>query len=115
LAIRGLAQLVRTSTAVDAERRVQLARKAMGLAKRAEEKRLLISALGTVGHAAAAGEIQALLSDQELRQEAAQAGLQLAEVLLQSDPAKGKALAKAILDADISPAINKSARKMVGR
>ena len=72
-------------------------KKADALAKRIDEKRLILGGLPLVGSAEALSMVSASWDDDQLRKEAEQTGLKMAEKLGKKYPAEVKALADKLL------------------
>ena len=89
LALRGYLRLARTAKALE---------QAAPLAKAAEEKRLLLAALGEAADAAALKLATPFLDDPEVRAEATLAALKIADAVLAADPEVVKAAMRKVLD-----------------
>jgi HEAT repeat protein len=114
-AMQGVARLIKTAETEPAEARIEVATAALAAARRNEEKKLLLSAVGSVPDARAATVIQPLLSDPNLKREAGAAALNLAEVLRRTDRKTARALAQAVKDANISETLNQRADRLLSR
>lgn len=115
LAIRGLVRLIKAADQVPADERVTLALATMEATRRVDEKKLVLSALGTIPHPKAIATLKPLLTDPDLQNEAGLAALSLANLLRESDPAAARDLAQAVGDADISRNLSRQARFMLRR
>lgn len=109
LALRGLASLVAATESESGAVRTETTLAALKVAKRLEDKKFLLAALGTVTHAKAAAALKTLLADPELKNDAGLAGINLATKLLKTEKAAAKDLAKAVKAADLSVDLSKKA------
>lgn len=91
LSLRGYIRMARMDNKRPSEERCREALAALPLAKRPEEKRLVVSALAEAGGAQAVKALIDLLTDAAVKTEAAQATLQVAESLAKSAPADAQA------------------------
>lgn len=115
LAIQGVARLVQsTDTATPAER-VEAASQALTLAQRPEDRKLVLSALASVGNAKAAEAIKPLLTDPALKDDAGPAAASLAEALVRTDRAAAKSLAQAITNSSPSADVLRRAGAVLRR
>ncbi len=115
LALRGIARLVQSEDQVPAAARIDAALGGLKAAKRAEEKKLLLSALATVPDRRAADAITPYLQDPKVKDDAAVAGLNLAEKLVRADRKTAQALARQIRDANVSDDLNRRADRILRR
>lgn len=115
LAMQGVARLVRSAESEPAQARVETATAALAAARRDDEKKLILSALGTVPDARAAAVLQPLLTDPNLKSEAGAAALTLAESLRRTDRQTARQLAEAVKAANISDSFNQRADRLLGR
>ncbi len=104
LALRGAIRLAGPASNLPAEQAVKLLADAMGLASRAEEKKLALAALGEVEHAAAMDLAAKCLSDQQLEVEAATAVVKIAKSVRATNADAAGAAVQKILDVCKSPA-----------
>lgn len=105
LALRGFVRLVPQQDAPDAKK-LEALKKAMAMADRNEEKRLVLSALGNVATAEALALVASHLDDPSLKEEACLAAVSIAEKL----PASA-----AVADAMRQVAKSTSNKKLAGR
>ena len=70
---------------------------AMALAKRPEDKKLVLGGLGTAGSKAALELVERYIKDEQLQTEAGLAAVQIADKLRQSDPTRARAALKNVL------------------
>ena len=115
LAIQAIARQVQSADKEPAAARLQAAQAAMKSAKRDEEKRLLLSAFASVPTPKAAEAIKAFLSDPNLKAEAGQAGVTLAEALRKTDKPAARSLAQAIKDAKVSEDLTRKADAILNK
>lgn len=111
LAVQAVCRLVRSSESVAPEARVKATLDALKAAQRPQEKKQAVAALASVKHRKAADALLGLMRDSELKTEAAQAALSLADALRKSDRGMAVKLAKAVKQADVSPDLNKKAEQ----
>jgi len=98
LALRAFVRLVPQQDASDAQK-VDSLKDAMGQAERAEEKRLVLSALGNVPAAAALALVTSHLADPVLKEEACLAAVAIAEKLVPRHKAEVAAAMKQVIQA----------------
>lgn len=115
LALQGVARLVRSAESEPAQARVEAATAALAAARRDEEKKLILSALGAVPDARAAAVLQPLLAEPNLKREAGAAALSLAESLRRTDRKTARQLAEAVRAANISDSLNQRADRLLNR
>ena len=115
LAMQGIARLVKSSESEPAPNRVDAAVAALESARRDDEKKMVLSALGAVPHVKAAGAIKPLLADPNLKKEAGAAAMALAESLRRTDRKTARDLAQAVKDANISDSLNQRADRLLTR
>jgi HEAT repeat protein len=115
IAVQGVVRLVKSSENESASARADAALAAMNAAQRDEEKKLALSALGSVPDSRCAAAIKPLLSEPALKEEAGLAGVTLAELLLETDQAAAKDLARAVKAANVSPGIAKRADELLNQ
>ncbi|MGB9601951.1 MAG: hypothetical protein ACPMAG_04090, partial [Limisphaerales bacterium] len=77
-----------------------------------DDKKLVISAMATVPEQRIATTLKSLIGDEKFKQEAAQAGIAVAEALSKTDKATARELAAAIRDAKINDELNKRASRI---
>jgi HEAT repeat protein len=113
LATRGALRLITVSQSAALEDRVTLCLKLLDKARRDDEKRQAIAALGALPSAQAADRLLELAKDQNLKGEAGLAAVTLAGNMLMTNRQAAQELAKKILDMNISPDINSRATAIV--
>jgi len=91
LGLRGYVRLARSSESRKAEDRVAMFREALSIAERAEEKKLVLGALGGVPSVAALDLVEPYLADQALKSEAQAACLRLAQSVAREEPGRARA------------------------
>ncbi len=109
LAIQGVVRLVKISDEEPAEARLAAALRAMSVATRDEDKKLVLSALASVPDIKAAEAIKSYLNDPKFEPEAGLAGVALADSLRKVDKKAAKSLAQAVIDANVSPEVTQKA------
>jgi HEAT repeat protein len=109
LALQGIARLVRSADKEAADARLQAVAAGMKAATRDEEKKLLLSAYGSIHDARAAEALKPFLSVPELKSDAGLAVLSLSQSLLKKDKTTAKNLAQAVKAANISDDLNRRA------
>ncbi len=115
LALQGVVRLVKSADNEPAQSRAEAALAALAAGRRDEEKKLAISALAAVPHPQTVAAIKGLLSDPKFKIEAGLGGLNLADLLFDTDPAAAKALAGALKEANISMQISRRADAILRR
>jgi HEAT repeat protein len=115
LAVQAVARLVKSSDQERAANRVKAALAAIKVAKRDEDKKLLLSALASVPDKSAGEAIKPYLSDPQYQQEAGLAGITLAETLRRTDRPAARDLAQAIKNASISEDLTRRADAILRR
>jgi HEAT repeat protein len=115
LAMQGIARLARTAENEPAEKRADLVLAAMKITRTVAEKKLLLAALADVPHAKSVQAIKDLLTDADLKSDAALAGLGLAENLMKSDKTLAKDVAQAVETANVSPESTRRAQRLLRR
>jgi hypothetical protein len=115
LAIQGIVRLVKTLDNQPPARRVDAALAALRAARRDEERRLALSALGVVPDAKAVEALRPLLGDASLKNDAGATALTLAEALRRGQRPLARQLAQAVRDANISEALNQRAEALLNR
>ncbi len=115
IAVTGLSRLVSSSDKTPAAERVKAAADLLKISRRPEEKRAVLSALGSIGDNAAAETILGALSDADVKVEAGLAATTLAEKLLPANAAAATALATKIKAAAVSDAVTKKAEAILAK
>ncbi len=113
LAIQAVARLVKASDKEPADARLGASLAAMKAATRAEDKKLLLSALASVSSAKAAEAMKPFLAEVQLQPEAALAALSLSEALLKTDKPAAQTLAQAVKDANVSAELTRQAEDVL--
>jgi len=115
LAVQGLAALVRSAEAAPAASRVELALAAYNAARRLEEKKLILSALGAVPDRRAAEALKPFLKDPQFKTEACAAALSLGEALARSDRRTARELATEVKTATDDASLVRRADRILSR
>jgi HEAT repeat protein len=113
--MQAIVRLVKSSENEPADSRADVALAAMAAARKDNDKKLVLSALGTVPNMKAVEAIKPLLADATFKADAGQAGISLAEILVRINKQAGKELAQAVKDAAISDDITKRANRVLSR
>lgn len=113
LALRAIARLASDADELDTTAREDALRRALATAERAEEKKLLLSALGGCHTAGALDCTQEHLSEGDVAAEAAVAWAQIAEALRDSHPELVRTSAQAALDTVRRAAVPQDAQRAV--
>ncbi len=113
LSLAAVVRLVKTSETQPAADRAATAVAAMKAARRDQDKKMVLSAFGTIPHADAAAAVKVWLANPALKAEAAQAGISLAELLVKTNPTVAKDLAQAIKTANVSRNLTSRANKII--
>lgn len=87
--------------------------RAMQLAERVEEKRLVLNGLGSANSAEALAIVEPYLKDERLQTDAATASVQIANRLRQEDPARARTALANVLSAIDDPRIRKQAQDVM--
>jgi HEAT repeat protein len=115
LAVQGIARLVQSADRGTAAERVDAAVRALKAAQRPEDRRLVLSALGSVNDRRALDAMVKLLADPAVKEEAAPAAAAAAEALFRIDRAAAKALAQAVTNAAVSSEATRRAQNLLRR
>lgn len=113
LAMRGAMRLIVTSDSAPLEDRVALAFRAFDSARRDEEKRQIIAAMGSLPSAKVAERLLSLTKDELFRGEAGLAVVELAGNMLRSDRQAARDLAEKIRELNLSEDINNRAEAVM--
>jgi hypothetical protein len=113
LAIRGIARLVESDDKPPAASRVEAAVAALKAARRADERKLALTALASVQEGKAAEALRGYLTDPDLQEDAGTAALTLAERLRRSQADAARQLVQAVREANISDELNKKADSLL--
>ncbi len=87
--------------------------RAMDLAERPEEKKLVLGGLGSAGSAQALALVERYLKDEPLQAEATRAAVQIANRLRQEDAARARAALDSVLSVVKDPRIRKQAQDII--
>ena len=106
LAMRGALRLIVTGDSTSLDQRVALCSRAFDIARRDDEKRQVIAAMGALPSPKLAERLLALAKDGSFKTEAALAAVELAGHMLRSDRAAARDLAQKIRDLNVSDDVN---------
>jgi HEAT repeat protein len=109
LAIRGAIRLIKAGTTAPLDDRTELCFSAFDQARREEEKKLAVSAMGSVPDRKVAARLLDLVKDDSMRAEAGLAAVELAGNMAMTDRQAAGELAQKIRDLNISDEINRRA------
>lgn len=112
LAIRGAMNLIKSNIDNPIEERAALCFEALDNCRRDDEKKLVISAMGTVPDTKIAERLVILAGDENLKTEAGLAAVELAGSMLRTNRQTAMDLAKKIQDMNISEEINTRAKQI---
>lgn len=113
LTLRGYIQMAAMKEFnLNSNKRMEMFKKADALAKRIDEKRLILGGLPLAGSAEALSMVSAYWDNDQLRKEAEQTGLKMAEKLGKKHPAEVKALADKLL-ASKNASVTEKAKKVL--
>ena len=113
LAVRGALRLIVTSDSAPLDKRVALCLHAFDIARRDDEKRQVIAAMGALPSAKIAERLLALAKDGSFKTEAALAAVELAGNMLRSDREAARDLAQKIRDLNVSDDVNSRAEAVL--
>jgi HEAT repeat protein len=113
LAIRGALRLIKSSNSAPLEDRVKLCFYAFDNARRDEEKKQAISAMGSLPSEKVAARLLELAKNDSLKTEAGLAGVELAGNMLRTNRQAARDLAQKIRDLNISDEINNRADRII--
>lgn len=106
LAVRGALRLIVTSDSAPLDTRVALCSRAFDVARRDDEKRQVIAAMGALPSPKVGERLVALAKDGSFKTEAALAAVELAGNMLRSDREAARDLAQKIRDMNVSDDVN---------
>jgi len=109
LALRGWIGMIGKSK-LKTEEKVQSFREAMELSARPEEKRMVLSEIGKVGHLDSLKIVEPYLNDEGVKREALQAYAQLGESLVDRQPAIAKEVLQKVLAATTDNSLREKAQ-----
>ena len=110
LALRGCLRVLGLPNAPPPEERLKLLGDAMKLARRPDEKKEILGAMGGVPSLDALKHVEPFLADEALKAEAAIAAVKIASSLIGSQPDAAKAALKKLLDAAPNDDVKKQAQ-----
>ena len=113
LATRGAVRLIRESDSAPLNDRTKLCFFAFEQARRDEEKKQAISAMGSLPNEKVAGRLLELARDTNLKTEAGLGAVELATNMLRTNRQAGRDLAQKIRDLNISDEINRRADRII--
>jgi hypothetical protein len=113
LATRGAVRLIRESDSAPLNDRTKLCFFAFEQARRDEEKKQAISAMGSLPNEKVAGRLLELARDANLKTEAGLGAVELATNMLRTNRQAGRDLAQKIRDLNISDEINRRADRII--
>jgi HEAT repeat protein len=113
LALRGYVQMIGLRKNRPVDESLQMCRKAMGAARRNEEKRLALAAIGSVPDPKALKAAEAHFADQALKDEAAIAVIRIARAISAFHRAEAKAAAKRAMAATDNKEVRKQAESAI--
>jgi HEAT repeat protein len=113
LAVRGALRLIKSSNSAPLDDRVKLCFYAFDKARRDEEKKQAISAMGSLPSEKVAARLLELAKDDSLKTEAGLAGVELAGNMLRTNRQAARDLAQKIRDLNISDEINSRADRII--
>lgn len=112
LALNAITQIVRSAENEPVKSRADALLAVFNSARSDSDKKSVISAMATVPESRIAEVLKSLLKDEKFKQEAAQAGISVAEALAKTDRNTARQLASAIKEANINEELNKRASKI---
>jgi hypothetical protein len=113
LAIRGAIRLIKDSDSAPLNDRTALCFKAFDQARRDEEKKQAISAMGSLPNEKVAGRLLELTKDINLKAEAGLGAVELAGKMLRTNRQAARDLAQKIRDLNISDEVNSRADRII--
>jgi HEAT repeat protein len=113
LATAGVIRLVKESKSAPVENRVELCLKVLDKARRPDEKKLAIAALGSLPNQQAVERLLKLAQEPEFKVEAGLAAMELADNMRRANKDGAKKIADDIRKLDISPDVNSRADKLL--
>jgi hypothetical protein len=114
-ALAALVNLVKNVETATHDQRLVVARATLNLTHSAADTKLALSALAAVPDAQSATAVKGLLQDADVKREAGATALTMAEALAKTDKAAARDLAQAVKEANISPALNTRAGRLLGK
>jgi len=113
LALRGYVQLLDKAKNIPAQQKLLQYREAIKLAESNQEKKSILGVLANVKTVSALQYAQTFLSNANLKQEAAQACIAIAQVVYTRDIKTTKAALEAVLAAEVMDTFQEPARKLI--
>jgi HEAT repeat protein len=113
LALGGAVRLIQTSTAAALDDRTKLCLAAYDCARRDDERKLVISAMGALPTTQMVDKLLAIVKNDNLKAEAGMAAIQLAGNMFAADRQAAQDLARKIRDMNISNQVNSSADNII--
>ncbi len=113
LGLRGYVRLLGMARQRPPQESARLYAEALGLARRPDEKKLVLGGLAGVAHPEALKAVLPLLDDAAVRAEAGQAALRIARAIAPSDPASAEAAAKRVLAAAGDAELRRQAQELL--
>jgi hypothetical protein len=113
LGLRGIVRLIQQSKAVSLDQRSADCLAAMEAARRSDEKKLVIAALGTLPTVQAADQLLAQIESGELRNEAGLALLDLAKAMPRNERQAARKIAQKLVDLKLTEDITKQAQALL--
>ncbi len=113
LALRGYVQLLEKANNLPAQQKLQRYREAMKLAESDQEKKRILGALANIKTVSALQYAQTFLSHANLKQEAAQACIAIAQAVYVRDTTATRAALEAVLAAGVMDSFQEPARKLI--
>ncbi len=113
LTTRGAMRLIGAGYSAPIDERADLCMRAFDTARRDEEKRLIISTMGSLPSPKVAEKLLTFTSDENLKTEAALAVVELAGNMLRIDRNEARSLAQKIRDMNISEEVNDRADRII--
>lgn len=115
LAMAGAIRLVKESKSAPLDKRTELCLAVLDKARRPDEKKMAIAALGSLPGPQASDRLLKLVQEPEFKVEAGLAAMELAGNMWRTDKNAAKKLAEDIRKLDISPEVNNSADQLLKR
>jgi HEAT repeat protein len=113
LGLRGIVRLIQQSKEISLDQRTEDCLMALDAARRPEEKKLALAALGTLPTKQAGDRLLAQIESGELRNEAGLALTELARAMRGSNRRGARDLAQALVDLDISDDVTRRAQALL--
>jgi len=114
VALRGCVRMVSMDT-TPVKKRVTIGEELMQSAKTVDEKKLVLSCLDDISDAGALKLVEPLLSDNEVKAEAEQAMLKIAQSIVKKSPDEARSAAKRLRSSTQNESIRKEASKLLNQ